>query len=269
MINNITLGQYIPGNSVLHRLDPRTKIIWTAALMVVIFMVETWPEYVMMGAFTLILVLISGVPVKQALKGIKPLLFILILTALVNIFFVDGTVIFRIGPVKATYEGLVSAFKLFLRLVMLVITASLMTFTTTPMSMTDGIEKLLKPFVKIGVPSHEIAMMMSIALRFIPTLMEEAQRIMKAQSSRGADFDTGNIFQRIKSFIPVLIPLFVSAFKRADELAEAMESRCYRGGQGRTRLKTIHFTRIDLNATLAGIIFILFMFGYRFISSMI
>ena len=187
------------------------------------------------------------------------------MTALLNIFFVEGTVIFRIGPVKATYEGLISAVKLFLRLVMLVTTASLMTLTTTPMSMTDGIEKLLKPFGRIGVPSHEIAMMMSIALRFIPTLLEEAQRIMKAQSSRGADFDTGNIFQRLKSFIPVLIPLFVSAFKRADELAEAMESRCYRGGEGRTRLKTINFTRLDLMASLFVIVFLILMFGYRFI----
>lgn len=265
MINNITLGQYVPGNSVLHRLDPRTKIIWTAALMVAIFMVDSWNEYVMMGSFTLILLLISGVPVKQTLRGIKPLVFILLLTALLNIFFVEGTVIFRIGPVKATYEGLISAVKLFLRLVMLVTTASLMTLTTTPMSMTDGIEKLLKPFDRIGVPSHEIAMMMSIALRFIPTLLEEAQRIMKAQSSRGADFDTGNIFQRLKSFIPVLIPLFVSAFKRADELAEAMESRCYRGGEGRTRLKTINFTRLDLMASLFVIVFLILMFGYRFI----
>jgi len=265
VINNITLGQYVPGNSVLHRLDPRTKIIWTAALMVAIFMVDSWNEYVMMGSFTLILLLISGVPVKQTLRGIKPLVFILLLTALLNIFFVEGTVIFRIGPVKATYEGLISAVKLFLRLVMLVTTASLMTLTTTPMSMTDGIEKLLKPFGRIGVPSHEIAMMMSIALRFIPTLLEEAQRIMKAQSSRGADFDTGNIFQRLKSFIPVLIPLFVSAFKRADELAEAMESRCYRGGEGRTRLKTINFTRLDLMASLFVIVFLILMFGYRFI----
>ncbi|NMA66700.1 MAG: energy-coupling factor transporter transmembrane protein EcfT [Clostridiaceae bacterium] len=265
MMNNITLGQYIPGNSVLHRLDPRTKIIWTAILMVTIFMVDSWADYVMMAAFTLILLLISTIPVKQTLKGIKPLLFILLLTALLNIFFVDGTQIFKIGPVKITYEGIISAVKLFLRLVMLVITASLMTLTTTPMSMTDGIEKLLKPFNKIGVPSHEIAMMMSIALRFIPTLLEEAQRIMKAQSSRGADFDTGNIFSRVKSFIPVLIPLFVGAFKRADELAEAMESRCYRGGEGRTRLKTIRFTRLDFMTSLAGVLFILLMFGNRFI----
>ncbi len=256
MINNIMLGQYIPGSSILHRLDPRTKIIWTALLMVAVFMIESWQEYVMMGALTLILLLISGVPVKQSLKGIKPLLLILIITAVLNIFFIDGRTLFEIGPIRVTYEGLISAVKLFFRLVILIITASLMTLTTTPMAMTDGIEKLLKPLERIGVPAHEIAMMMSIALRFIPTLMEETERIMKAQASRGADFDTGSIFSRVKSFIPVLVPLFVSAFKRADELAEAMESRCYRGGKGRTRLKSIRFTALDLSTSLTGILFL-------------
>jgi len=260
-MNNITLGQYIPGNSIIHRLDPRTKIIWTAILMVEIFLINSWQEYVMMGAFTAILLLISNIPVKQTLKGIKPLLFILVLTALLNIFFVEGRILFSVGPVRVTYEGIISAVKLFVRLVMLIVTASLMTLTTTPMSMTDGIERLLKPFNKIGVPSHEIAMMMSIALRFIPTLLEEAQRIMKAQSSRGADFDTGSIFARVKSFIPVLVPLFVSAFMRADELAEAMESRCYRGGKGRTRMKTIRFSQLDLVSTLIGVLFTILVFG--------
>ena len=266
MIQNITLGQYIPGSSVLHRLDPRTKIIWTMILMVAVFMVQTWQVYIMMGSFTLILLIISGVPIKYSLKGLKPLVLILFITAALNIFFIGGTPIFSIGPVKVTYEGVFSAIKLFFRLVMLIITASLMTLTTTPMAMTDGIEKLLKPSEKIGVPAHEIAMMMSIALRFIPTLMEETERIMKAQASRGADFDTGSIFSRVKSFIPVLVPLVVSAFKRADELAEAMESRCYKGGKGRTRLKTIKFTRIDLDSTIVGIVFLLLLFGYRLIS---
>jgi energy-coupling factor transport system permease protein len=224
--------------------------------MVAVFMIESWQEYVMMGALTLILLLISGVPIKQSLKGIKPLLLILIITAVLNIFFIDGRTLFEIGPIRVTYEGLISAVKLFFRLVILIITASLMTLTTTPMAMTDGIEKLLKPLERIGVPAHEIAMMMSIALRFIPTLMEETERIMKAQASRGADFDTGSIFSRVKSFIPVLVPLFVSAFKRADELAEAMESRCYRGGKGRTRLKSIRFTALDLSTSLTGILFL-------------
>lgn len=265
MISNITLGQYIPGESVLHRLDPRSKIIWTAFFMVFVFLLDSWQEYAMMGAFIIMLLVISGIPVKQSLKGIKPLVFILAITAVLNIFFVQGTPIFRLGPITVTYEGLLIAIKLFLRLVMLVIVASLMTLTTTPMAMTDGIESMLKPFERIGVPAHEIAMMMSIALRFIPTLLEETERIMKAQASRGADFDTGNIFKRVKSFIPVLVPLFVSAFKRADELAEAMESRCYRGSKGRTRLKKITFSLLDLYSSLLGFIFLALLFGSRFI----
>lgn len=265
MIGNITLGQYIPGKSILHRLDPRTKIIWTIILMIAVFMIESWQEYVMMGSLTLILLLISGVPVKQSLKGIKPLLFILAITSVLNIFFIGGTPIVEIGSVMITYEGIYSAIKLFIRLVILVVTASLMTLTTTPMAMTDGIEKLLKPLERIGVPAHEIAMMMSIALRFIPTLLEETERIMKAQASRGADFDTGSIFSRVRSFIPVLVPLFVSAFKRADELAEAMESRCYNGSKGRTRLKTIHYTSVDATTTLIGVLFLCLVFGVRLI----
>lgn len=265
MIGNITLGQYVPGNSILHRLDPRTKILWTMLLMVVTFLINTWQEYVMIGALTLILLIVSGIPVRQTLKGLKPLLFILAITAILNIFLTGGTPMLTIGPVRITYEGIIAAVKLFCRLVILVVTASLMTLTTTPMTMTDGIEKLLKPFGRIGVPAHEIAMMMSIALRFIPTLMEETERIMKAQASRGADFDTGSIFSRIKSFIPVLVPLFVSAFKRADELAEAMESRCYHGGKGRTRLKSIHFTNLDGTVTVIGFIYLVLLLGIRFI----
>jgi len=266
MMRNITLGQYIPGESVLHRLDPRSKIIWTAVLMVAVFMIDTWQEYVVMGAFIALLLVLSGIPVKQSLKGLKPLLLILAITAILNIFFVKGTPLVELGPVVITYEGLISAVMLFFRLVMLVVSASLMTLTTTPMAMTDGIERMMKPLERIGVPAHEIAMMMSIALRFIPTLMEETDRIMKAQASRGADFDTGNLLKRVKSFIPVLVPLFVSAFKRADELAEAMESRCYRGSKGRTRLKQIRFTMLDLEASIAGILFLALLFGPRFLA---
>lgn len=263
MIGNITLGQFIPGNSILHRLDPRTKIVWTLILMVAIFLIDSWQEYVMMGAFVLITILISEIPLKQSIKGVKPLLFILAFTAILNIFFTGGTTLYEIGPIKVTYEGIFAAIKLFFRLVMLVMTASLMTLTTTPMTLTDGIEKLLKPFERIGAPAHEIAMMMSIALRFIPTLLDETDRIMKAQASRGADLDTGNIFARIKSFIPVLVPLFVSAFKRADDLAEAMESRCYRGGKGRTKLKEIEFTKLDLTVTFAGLALLGVIFSVR------
>lgn len=267
MIGNITLGQYIPGESILHKLDPRFKIIWTVLLMVAVFVINTWQEYVIMGAFIALLLVISDIPVKQSLKGIKPLVLILAITAILNIFFVKGTPLVKLGPVMITYEGIISAVMLFFRLVMLVVAASLMTLTTTPMAMTDGIERMMKPLERVGVPAHEIAMMMSIALRFIPTLMEETERIMKAQASRGADFDTGSLFKRVKSFIPVLVPLFVSAFKRADELAEAMEARCYRGGRGRTRLKQIHFTILDLKASLAGILFLMILFGSRFLTN--
>lgn len=265
MIGNITLGQYIPGNSVLHRLDPRSKIIWTFLLMVAVFLIGTWQEYMVMGAFIALLLAVSGIPPKQSLKGLKPLVLILAITAVLNIFFVQGTPLVQLGPVAITYEGLISAVMLFLRLVMLVVAASLMTLTTTPMALTDGIESMLKPLERIGVPAHEIAMMMSIALRFIPTLMEETERIMKAQASRGADFDTGSLVKRVKSFIPVLVPLFVSAFKRADELAEAMEARCYRGNKGRTRLKQIRFTPLDLKASLVGALFLALLFGARFV----
>lgn len=263
MIGNITMGQYIPGESPLHRMDPRTKMIWTGILMVVAFLINTWQEYVMLGAFTLALILVSGVPLKQSLKGIKPLLFILGITAVLNMLFVGGTPLFELGFIKVTYEGVILALKLFFRLVIFIVIGSLMTLTTTPMSLTDGLERMLKPLERIGLPAHEIAMMMSIALRFIPTLMEETERIMKAQASRGADFDTGSLLSRVKSFIPVLIPLFVSAFKRAEELAEAMEARCYRGGKGRTRLKQIRFTALDGKVSLAGLVFLCFMFGPR------
>lgn len=185
MIGNITLGQYIPGESILHKLDPRFKIIWTVLLMVAVFIINTWQEYVIMGAFIALLLVISDIPVKQSLKGIKPLVLILAITAILNIFFVKGTPLVKLGPVMITYEGIISAVMLFFRLVMLVVAASLMTLTTTPMAMTDGIERMMKPLERVGVPAHEIAMMMSIALRFIPTLMEETERIMKAQASRG------------------------------------------------------------------------------------
>jgi len=235
--------------------------------MVAVFIINTWQEYVIMGAFIALLLVISDIPVKQSLKGIKPLVLILAITAILNIFFVKGTPLVKLGPVMITYEGIISAVMLFFRLVMLVVAASLMTLTTTPMAMTDGIERMMKPLERVGVPAHEIAMMMSIALRFIPTLMEETERIMKAQASRGADFDTGSLLKRVKSFIPVLVPLFVSAFKRADELAEAMEARCYHGGRGRTRLKQIRFTMLDLRASLAGVLFLMILFGSRFLTS--
>jgi energy-coupling factor transport system permease protein len=250
MIGNITLGQYIPGTSAIHRMDPRSKIGWTGMFMVLVFLMESWPEYLLMAGWTVVLLRLSQVPVRQSLKGLKPLLFLLAFTTLLNLFLIPGRVLVALGPLTITVEGLQMGVKIFFRLCILVIIASLMTLTTTPMSMTDGLERMMNPLKRLRVPVHEIAMMMSIALRFIPTLLEETERIMKAQASRGADFDTGNLFKRVKSFVPVLVPLFVSAFKRADELAEAMESRGYRGGEGRTRLKILLFSRVDLEAGL-------------------
>lgn len=256
MIGNITLGQYIPGTSAMHRMDPRSKIGWTGIFMVLVFLMESWPEYLVMAGWTVALLLLSQVPVRQSLKGLKPLMFLLAFTTLLNLFLIPGRVIVPLGPLAITAEGLQMGVKIFFRLCILVIIASLMTLTTTPMSMTDGLEHMMNPLKRLRVPVHEIAMMMSIALRFIPTLLEETERIMKAQASRGADFDTGNLFRRVKSFVPVLVPLFVSAFKRADELAEAMESRGYRGGEGRTRLKVLLFTEVDLQAGLVCILII-------------
>jgi len=251
MIGNITLGQYIPGNSAMHRMDPRSKIFWTGVFMVLVFLMESWPEYILLSLWTALLIKVSEVPARQSLKGLKPLVVLLAFTTLLNLFLIPGDPLVTLGPLTVTVEGIRMAVKIFFRLCMLVIIASLMTLTTTPMSLTDGLERLMNPLKRLRVPVHEIAMMMSIALRFIPTLLEETERIMKAQASRGAEFDSGNLFRRVRSFVPVLVPLFVSAFKRADELAEAMESRGYRGGEGRTRLKVLRFTKADLGGALA------------------
>lgn len=256
MMDNITIGQYIPGDSVIHRADPRTKIILSIVFMAVIFMVNSFWTFTAVTLFTILSVVISGVPLKYTLKGLKPLLLIIVFTAVINVFTTGGTPISNTVPLKyITYEGLILAVKLATRLALIIISGSLLTFTTTPILLTDGIEKLLNPFKKIGIPAHELAMMMSIALRFIPTLLEETDKIMKAQAARGADFDTGNLVQRAKSFVPVLVPLFVSAFRRADELATAMEARCYRGGTGRTRMRQLKFTGADLKITLTTVVF--------------
>lgn len=256
MMNNITIGQYIPGNSIIHRADPRTKIILSILFMAVIFMVSTFWTFTAITLFTILAVILSGVPLKYTLRGLKPLLLIIVFTAVINVFTTGGTPVSNTIPLKyITYEGLYLAIKLALRLALIIISGSLLTFTTTPILLTDGIEKLLNPFKRIGIPAHELAMMMSIALRFIPTLLEETDKIMKAQAARGADFDTGNLVQRAKSFVPVLVPLFVSAFRRADELATAMEARCYRGGNGRTRMRQLKFTDADLIISLTTVVF--------------
>lgn len=255
MIGNITIGQYYPGYSIIHRIDPRVKIILTLIFMILVFIVSSPAGYAVVTLFTMLAVIVSGVPLSYALKGLKPLLFVIIFVALINILTVKGdTLLFEYAFIHVSLEGILTAVKMCLRLILLVMTASLMTLTTTPIMLTDGIEKLLGPLKVIKVPTHEIAMMMTIALRFIPTLMDETDKIMKAQAARGADFDTGNIVQKAKSFVPVLVPLFISAFRRADELATAMEARCYRGGEGRTRMKQLKLTKVD--AIVSGFILI-------------
>lgn len=264
MIKDITIGQYIPGDSALHKTDPRTKIILTIVFMTMIFFINSYSGFAAMTFFTLLVVVISDIPIKYTLKGLKPLLFIILFTAIINIFSTSGRPVSDNGILRhITYEGIIIAAKLAVRLVLIIVGGSLLTFTTTPIMLTDGIEKLLKPFKKIGVPAHELAMMMTIALRFIPTLLEETNKIMNAQAARGADFDTGNIVRRAKSFIPVLVPLFVSAFRRADELATAMEARCYRGSEGRTRMRQLKFGPVDLavfSVTISFFVIILILF---------
>ncbi len=266
MLKNLTLGQYIPGKSIIHRADPRTKMIWAMFIMIAVFTADNVYGYVMLIALTGIALLVSEVPVGFALKGIKPLFIILAITAAINIFTYPGeTVLWTFGAVTITMEGIWQALIITMRLSLIVILGSILTLTTTPIALTDGIENLMMPFKRIKVPVHEMAMMMSIALRFIPTLLEETDRIMKAQASRGADFDTGNILERAKSFIPVLIPLFVSAFKRAEELATAMESRCYRGDIGRTRMRQLKYTSADTMIHVFMILFILIFILSTFI----
>lgn len=267
MINtNITIGQYIPGDSIIHRADPRTKIFLSIGFMIVVFTVNSFWTITAMSLFILLSVIISGIPLKYTLRGLKPLIFIILFTAVINVITTKGTPIAESGLLKhITQEGVILALKLAVRLTLIIISSSLLTFTTTPILLTDGIENLLSPFKRFGLPAHELAMMMSIALRFIPTLLEETDKIMKAQAARGADFDTGNLLQRAKSFIPVLVPLFISAFRRADELATAMEARCYRGGTGRTRLRQLKFTNDDLMIALTVTVFFAVLLSLEFI----
>ncbi|HHV95110.1 MAG TPA: energy-coupling factor transporter transmembrane protein EcfT [Clostridiaceae bacterium] len=245
MIRDISLGQYIPGNSPLHRADPRVKILLTILCMVLIFLVNNYFNFLILYLFTGLIITASEIPVKYTLKGLKPIAIIVIFTIVINLFTVKGTPIFKYGPVEISIEGIDISVKLALRLSLMVIITSLLTLTTTPILLTDALESLMKPLKFIGVPVHEIAMMMTISLRFIPTLLDETEKIMKAQASRGADFDSGNLLEKAKSFIPILVPLFVSAFRRADEMAVAMEARCYRGSEGRTRMKQLKITPVD------------------------
>ena len=265
MLRDITLGQYMPGQTIVHRLDPRTKIVLTILYIALIFCVASPIWYVIPLIYIMAATRLSGLKAKNLLKSIKPLRFLLILTFVLNLFFSTGeTVWLHWGILKITKEGLITAIHFAMRLVFLVAGTSILTLTTSPIALSDGIEMLLKPLKVIRFPAHELAMMMTIALRFIPTLIEEADKIMKAQMARGADFESGNLIARAKAMVPLLVPLFVSAFRRAGDLAMAMESRCYHGGENRTRLRVLKITKNDFlaGAAVCGLIALILLEGY-------
>ena len=265
MMKNITMGQYYPVDSFVHRLDPRMKIILTILMIVAVFMVHSLVGYAIVLVFVYLTARMANVPFKMLMKGLKPLRLILILTFVLNLFFNSGeTVLFHWSFITLTAEGLSTAVHYTLRLGFLVLGTSLLTLTTSPVTLADGIELLLSPFKRFHFPAHELAMMMTIALRFIPTLLEEADKIMKAQMARGADFESGNLMARAKAMIPLLVPLFVSAFRRAGDLAMAMEARCYHGGENRTRLRVLRITRNDYLALMAvGVLILLIVLEGR------
>lgn len=255
MFKDITIGQYFPGESIVHRFDPRLKIITMIFFIISLFFINTFIPYIFVAIYLFIIIKIGNLPLKVVLKGLKPLRWILLITFVINIFFLPGEPLFKLGFLTISKEGLKTACLMAIRLMFLVLGTSLLTYTTSPIELTDGIEALLKPMKKIGVPSHEIAMMMTIALRFIPTLIEETDKIMKAQMARGADFESGNIIKRSKNLVPLLVPLFVNSFRRADELATAMEARCYRGGDGRTKMNASKIVKKDVIIFALNIIF--------------
>lgn len=247
MLKDITLGQFFPGNSPVHRMDPRTKLLILIAYIVALFLASGWISYAAVFVFLTVSIIVSRIPLKALFKGMKPIVAILIFTGILNLFLTEGAVvlvewwIFRI-----TLEGVIKAFVMMARILMLLSATFLLTYTTSPIALTDGLESLLGPLKKIKLPVHELAMMMCIALRFIPTLIEETDKIMSAQKARGADFESGNIFKRVKALVPILVPLFIGAFRRADELATAMECRCYHGGDGRTKMKLLRYKLLDV-----------------------
>ncbi len=252
MMNNVTLGQYFPGDSFLYRLDPRMKMLLTIALIVIVFINKRFVGFALLLLFVIWCAVSTQIGIGYMFKGLKPLFVIIALTFLLNLFLMkDGDVLVRLWIVEITSGGLKTALFMAVRIILLVLCSQLLTFTTSPISLTDGMESLMHPLAKVGFPAHEISMMMSIALRFIPTLMEEAGKIKRAQMARGADFESGKILQRAKAMVPLLVPLFVSAFRRADELAMAMDARCYRGAEGRTRMKQLKLTWRDAVAATA------------------
>jgi len=257
MLKDITLGQYFPGNSPIHRLDPRTKLIMLVVYIVALFLAQSWISYAVMLAFLLFTIKISTIPPKSIIQGMKPIVMILVFTGVLNLFFTrDGEVLVHLGFIVITSGGLQRAVFMMARILMLITGTFLLTYTTSPISLTDGLEALLNPLKKFHVPVHELSMMMCIALRFIPTLIEETDKIMSAQKARGADFENGSLMERAKALIPILVPLFIGAFRRADELATAMECRCYQGGERRTKMKLLRYRRNDMTAFGTGILLI-------------
>ena len=254
MLKDITLGQYFPGDTIVHRLDPRTKIILVLLYIIALFTADSWVSYGLVLVVSVICQSLSRIRAKNLFKGLKPMLVIITLTAVLNIFYTTGTPVLPGWII--TWEGIARALKMVLRIVLLITGTFLLTYTTSPIALTDGLEILLNPLKKLKVPIHEMTMMMSMALRFIPTLIEETDKIMSAQRARGADFETGSLVRRAKALIPVLVPLFVSSFRRADELAVAMECRCYHGGEGRTRMKQLKMTSADITALILGAVFL-------------
>jgi len=269
MIKNITIGQYIPGDSFIHKLDPRTKILISILFIVNLFLVKNFAGYLVVAAFIALMVRVANLSPKYLYKGIKPVFVLIIFTAFLNMFVTKGTeetILVNFWIFRIYREGVYQAMFMTFRLIFLIMGTSILTLTTSPIELTDGIESLLKPFKRIGVPAHELAMMMSIALRFIPTLMDETDKIMKAQMARGADFESPNIIKKAKSLIPLLVPLFISSFRRAEELAMAMEARSYRGGEGRTRMKQLKYGRRDILGFLIFFLLVAGTFSLRYTS---
>ena len=256
MLRDITIGQYFPGTSVVHRTDPRLKLVLVIAMIVTLFLASGPVSYALLALYILSVIKISGIQPKMVVRGLKPVVFIVAFTALLNLFYTPGTELWRFGFLHITDQGIRVAILMVVRILLLIIGTSMLTYTTSPIELTDGLEMLLSPFKKVHLPVHELAMMMSIALRFIPTLIEETEKIIAAQKARGADFESGNLIQRARAMVPILVPLFISAFRRADELAIAMECRLYRGDVGRTRMKQMKLGSVDvLTGTVSVVVF--------------
>ena len=264
MLKDITLGQFFPGDSLLHRLDPRTKIVLLFFFLAAIFVFDSPLAYAALTAFTAALIAVSCVPPLLMLKALKPLSWIIAFTFVIHLVSTPGDAFFHIWLFDFTWQGAAKGFFIALRLALLILLSALLTYTTSPLALTDALETLMQPAKRVGVPAHEIAMMMTIALRFVPTLIEEADKIMKAQQARGADLTEGSVIERVKGFVPVLVPLFISAFRRADDLALAMEARCYRGGVGRTQMKALRISSIDYVAYAFGALFFAALAALKF-----